>query len=512
MKIKKIIAMLLMGLMIISVFAGCSKEQPKEETITDNTGSESDVVTEAPIPVKLVMFGEESPRMKELFETVIHDKVMSEINVDLEIQYLPWTEYAGGKSELMYSAGEKFFCYTNTEVTANMVSKGYYADLTSVLKDNAPELYQYCDAENTTKAFTIDGKIYAAPVGYKPNAGEDYLVMARKDLMDEVGVADITSVADLENFYTLCKAAHPDYIGLGRGINPRMFNAAIASDKNMDFINSFAFTDANATTDTSVYNFYESEEYKQICEITKRWNEMEIIPSYELSNGQQSATEFAAGRAMFAIGANDRIFEMNESVRPSAPNAIFQNYYLGDKTKKPLMSWGTYVVAFGVSAGVEDPKELAAYVKTINLFQKSQEWVDLWVYGVEGTDYTLDENGRVNRITTDELIHSWMPVNTNFRRYPSYVTDEMIETFNNNLEGSIDKKTINFIFDIDPVKAEYANMQAVEEEYFTPITLGFKDYEENIDKATAKLKDAGVDKFMAELQRQFDEFMKNKQQ
>ena len=88
---------------------------------------------EAPIPVKLVMFGEESQRMKELMENEIHQKVLDEINVDLEIQYLPWSEYGGGKSELMFSAGEKFMCYTNTEVTSKMVGKGYYADVTDLL-------------------------------------------------------------------------------------------------------------------------------------------------------------------------------------------------------------------------------------------------------------------------------------------------------------------------------------------------------------------------------------------
>lgn len=501
MKIKKVLSLLLMATMLTGMLAGCGNEQKQK---VNSEGKE------APIPVKLVMFGEESPRMKELFQTVIYDKVLDEINVDLEIQYLPWTEYAGGKSELMFSSGEKFVCYTNTEVTAKMVAKGYYADLTDVIKDNAKELYEYCDAENATKAFTINDKIYAVPVGYKPNAGEDYLTMVRKDLMDEVGVTDITSIEDLENFYNLCKELHPDYIGLGRGINPRMLNVAIPSEMNMNFINSLAITDGNAPDDSKVYSFYESEEYKQVCEITKRWKDMEIIPSYQLSNSEQSATEFAAGRAMFAGSSNDRIFEMDESVRISAPDALFQNYYLGDKTKKPLMSWGTYTVAFSISAGVEDPEELAAYVKVINLFQKSQEWVDLWIYGVEGTDYTIDDNGRVERICTDEMIHSWMPVNTKFRRYSSYVTDEMIETFNKGLEGSIEQKSTNFIFDVEPVKAEYAQIQAVELEYLSPITNGFKDYDENIDKAIEKLKAAGIDTFMAELQKQFDEFMNNK--
>ncbi|MDL2300859.1 ABC transporter substrate-binding protein [Lachnospiraceae bacterium OttesenSCG-928-D06] len=515
MRRKSLLSLLLAGVMTVTLLTGCGKGDENtavSQTSTQNAaGNVSEEKSEEPISVKLVMFGEESPRMKELMANEIYDKVLEEINVDLKIQYLPWTEYAGGKSELMFSAGEKFFCYTNTEVTAKMVGKGYYADLTGVLPENAPELYEYCDAENMTKAFTIDGKIYSLPVGYKPNAGEDYLMMVRRDLMDEVGVSNINSVEDLENFYLLCKEIHPDYVGFGRGMNAKVLNGAISSEKNMSFINSFAMTDGNKPDDNTVYSYYESEEFKQVAEITKRWVDMEIIPSYLLANPEQSASEFAIGRAMFAVSANDRIFEMNEMVRNSAPDAVFENFYLGDSQKKPLMqTMGTYTVAFAVSAGVEDPKELAAYAQVINLFQKNQEWVDLWTYGVEGTDYTIDENGRVERITTDEIIHSWMPVNTNFRRYPNYVTDEVIDTFNNQLEGSIESKTMNFIFDTEPVKSEYAQLQAIETEYLSPIANGFMDYDENIEVAIKKMKDAGIDKFMEELQRQFDAFMASK--
>lgn len=466
--------------------------------------------SEDPIPVKLVMFGEESPRMKELMANEIHQKVLDEINVDLEIQYLPWSEYGGGKSELMFSAGEKFMCYTNTEVTAKMVGKGYYADVTDVLEANAPELYEYCNEAETSKAFEIGGRIYSITVGNKPNAGEDYLMMVRKDLMEEVGIEKISTVEELENFYTLCKEKHPDYIGLGRGLNPRVLNGAITSSKNMDFVNSFVFTDANVD-DTTLYSYYESEEFKEIAGIAKRWNEMGIIPSYQLSNPEQASSEFAAGRAMFAVSANDRIFEMMETVRPSAPDAVFENVYLGSEEEKPLLKFGDYVTAFGISAGVEDPEELGAYIQVLNLFQKNQEWVDLWIYGIEGVDYTLDENGRVERICTDELIHSWMPVNTAFRRYPSYITDEQIETFNHQADNGVDKKTLNFIFDTEPVKSEYAQLQAVESEYLSPIANGFKDYDENIDKAIEKLKAAGIDKFMEEVQRQFDEFKASQQ-
>ena len=41
--------------------------------------------------------------MSDFAEHELHDKVLEAINVDLTVQYLPWSEYAGGKTELMLS-------------------------------------------------------------------------------------------------------------------------------------------------------------------------------------------------------------------------------------------------------------------------------------------------------------------------------------------------------------------------------------------------------------------------
>ena len=138
--------------------------------------------------------------------------------------------------------------------------------------------------------------------------------------------------------------------------------------------------------------------------------------------------------------------------------------------------------------------------------------MDLWTYGIEGTDYTLTPQGRVKRLCSDGLINSWMTVNPVFRRFPDYVTDEQIETYYASSEGSIPKKTRHFIFNTGPVNMEYAQLQAIEAEYLLPIALGFQDYDENIAGAIDKLKQAGIDEVLSEAQRQFDEFKKQQQE
>lgn len=323
-------------------------------------------------------------------------------------------------------------------------------------------------------------------------------------------MTELKTLEDIEKFYNLAKEKHPDIIGFGRGgIIPQMVNGAIESDVNVFRPNNFVFTDGNKLDDPTVYNYYASEEYKQACQIFRKWYQDGLIPSYIMSNGSQIDAEFMAGKGLFAAGANYRVFEYMDAVKKADPNAVFKNYYIGDKTKKPLMSRGTYSTAFAVSANVEG-KELEGYVKLINLLQSNQEWCDFILYGVEGKDYTLSDDGVVEPINTDTLFETWLPDNINFKRWPSYVTDEQIETYKNWNEGCLPQKDIGFAFDMTPVQTEYAQMQAVEQEYFNPITNGLVDYDEAIDEALKKLKEAGVDKFVEEYQRQFKAFYDSK--
>ena len=301
-------------------------------------------------------------------------------------------------------------------------------------------------------------------------------------------------------------------IGFSRGgINPLIFNGALDSDRNVFRLNGFVATDGNKLDSSEVWSYYESDEYRQSAEIAKRWYDMGMIPTYILSNGSQADAEFYNANALFTIGASYRVFEYQDIVNKVNPNVVFKNYYLGDKTQKPLMSRGAYSTAFAVSANVEG-EELVGYVKLINLFQSSQEWVDFILYGVEGKDYNWAEDGTMEMINTDVLVDTWLPDNINFKRYPAWVTDEQKDTYENWNEGCIPQKDIGFAFDLTPVSTEYAQLQAVEQEYFNPITAGIISYEDNIDEAIKRLKDAGIDAFVAEYQRQFDEFINSKNQ
>ena len=63
---------------------------------------------------------------------------------------------------------------------------------------------------------------------------------------------------------------------------------------------------------------------------------------------------------------------------------------------------------------------------------------------------------------------------------------------------------LGFNFDPTPVMNKIAALKNVKEEFYPPLMTGTVDPVENLPKANQKFKDAGLDKVMAEMQRQFD--------
>lgn len=318
MKRRNVTAFIAAAAMTVSMLlSGCGGSAPAAGE--GDTGQPS-AEKEAPTQATLILYGEASPRMSDFTENEFHDKVLDAINVDVTVQYLPWSEYAGGKTELMLSSGEKFVTYTDTAFLSKCVSKGYYADITEAAEAYAQDLRKNCGGDEMFDVWKVDGKLYALPFGNKPNAGENYVITARQDLLEEVGMTELKTLEDVEQFYTLAKEKHPDIIGFGRGgILPQMVNGVIESDMNVFRLNNFVSTDGNKLDDPTIYNYYASEEYKQAANIFRDWYQKGMIPSYVMSNGSQIDAEFMAGKALFATGASYRVFEYEDAVRKADP-------------------------------------------------------------------------------------------------------------------------------------------------------------------------------------------------
>ncbi len=461
-------------------------------------GNESAGTELKPAKLKIVLYGDESNRMKELSKAEFKDLVKQEINADIEFQFLPWSEYAGGKTDLMLSTGEDFATYTDTNYMVKSVAKGLYTDLTPYMESAAVDMKKTVD-EASFSAFQLGGKQYAIPVGNKPNSGEFYSVLARQDLLEEVGMTGISTIAELEEFYDKVHAKHPELVGYA-GTDARRMLMYEYTDKNLYWQNDMLAIDESADND-QIISWFETEEFKAYAAIMRSWYTKGIIPKYAATNMPQLTSDWNSGKAMFWAGTAARPFEGAAAITQAVPTAKLTNYFLSKDL--PKISRGTYSTAWFVSANAADPER---YVMFFNLLQKNQELYDLFAYGVQDKDYTLDANGRLTRNTTDSLIPDWLLMNKNFIRFDNSVPDDFIAEYKAWDDDAIISKGAGFNFDNTPVKNEETKINGVFTEFLAPIGSGFLDYDTYFPKALEKLKAAGFDKYIAEYQKQFSEW------
>lgn len=487
-------------LAILLLLSACSKGEtgttPENTAEGNNESAGSEL---KPAKLKIVLYGEESLRMKELAKAEFKDIVKKEINAEIEFQFIPWTEYGGGKTDLMLSTGEDFATYTDTNYMVKSVAKGLYADLTPYMDSEAAADMKKTVDDNSFKAFQLGGKQYAVPVGNKPNSGEFYSVLVRQDLLEEVGMSSVSSLAELEQFYDKVHAAHPELIGYASTDARRMLMYEY-TDKNLYWQNDFLAIDEAADGD-QIISWFESEEFKAYSQLIRSWYVKGIIPKYAATNTPQLQSDWNSGKAMFWAGTAARPFEGAATISQAVPTAKLTNYFLSKDL--PKISRGTYSTAWFVSANAADPER---YVMFFNLLQKNQELYDLFAYGIQDKDYTLDENGRLTRNTTDSLIPDWLLMNKNFIRFDKSVPDDFITQYKAWDDEAIISKGAGFNFDNTPVKNEETKINGVFSEFLAPIASGFLDYEENFPGALEKLKAAGFDKYIAEYQKQFSEW------
>ena len=90
------------------------------------------------------------------------------------------------------------------------------------------------------------------------------------------------------------------------------------------------------------------------------------------------------------------------------------------------------------------------------------------------------------------------------RYYDDYVKNEIND-------GSDKSPLLGFRCDLDKIKVESSQLQAIASEYILPLTTGaISDSKQQYEAFMSKLKSAGVEKVKAEVQKQIDEFAAKK--
>lgn len=452
------------------------------------------------VKLRLIFYGDASSRRDEFFKNEFHDAVLEDLNIDLTVEFLPWGSDTSVST--MLASGENFAIEYIVQ-NFDWHTKGYLATIDEALiEEYLPDLIKARGETNGFDCVKYNGEVFAIPFGNKPYAGSMQMFDVRGDILDELGVKpeEITTLEDLEGLFTQVQESYPNMRIL---TNPGFLDYALwaycgEGTRSLNKENDFVYVDEEEEGDT-VYSYYESEEFKNLCEITSRWAENGWINKDILTNPSQGEADWTSGNCFARNGMASAL--LSSSLKTADPDAYETLIKIGDQVNIKTKDYD-----WGIAISAADQDKVDRWLQLFNWMYSDQEHFNFCVYGVEGEDYEVNYDGTINKLVNDSFIDSWFMEAIPYNTYDPSFSEETIEKYMTFDEGSQLSKLSGFSFDTTPVAAELAMLTSIYDEKLKPMTLGFLDYEENIDKVLQEMKDAGLDTYVAEYQRQFSEY------
>lgn len=511
---KKILALLMATVTMGSLLGGCGGAQSSDTTKQESSGEESSDSEEPAEIVFAYMTQNNIPETSELerIQNLINEYTEEKINTKVKLVLFSNSDYVN-QVNLMLASGEQldlFQAYNTSHL--KYIQDGTALDITEYLDDELKETTEtiYDDFLAPT---TVDGKTYGIL-----NMGSNYVpggFTYRSDITDELGIdmSQVTSPEDLTEVFAKVQEAYPNMTI----IDPNRANALFESylgkivgfdplgDNITSTVSGVAYQD-----DATVVDIYETPEFKELCDLTRSWFEEGYYASDAATTTATTAELLMSGNCFGTFcGLGNPKIAQQYTTNYGHP---FENVQISDS-----MIWAGNNNAWMVNSSCENP---SAACKFLNLLY-TDEYVDnLLVYGEEGVDYQLDENGcavapegytDLNSVayTANMNYYFW---GNKWLTYPvvgGLYGEEKEANMKQNYEGE-HSNYYGFLYDYSDKEAEYTACLNIVEEYKKSLWVGAADVDKTLAELTKRLKAAGMEDLMQEKQEQLDAWMSSK--
>ncbi|WP_239619124.1 DUF3502 domain-containing protein [Cohnella mopanensis] len=500
--------MLSVGLLLSACGSGNNnKSEPSQAASSSSASSEAPSSEASPAsdlaPYEITWYLPQSvfPDAK-LVQDAMSKITKAKINATLDIKLVDWGTY-DQKMQAIAASGEKadlIFTSNWTNDYLTNVNKGAFLDITDLLQQYGPDILKQVP-EAAWDAAKVKGKLYAIintqVLARTPG------VLINKDYLDKYGyTADqFKTLADLTPFLEKVKAGDSDKYPFSlKGDVDIMNNYGSAiglesfSSKNPGVVR--INDDA-----TQVVNLYETQEFSDLLKQMREWYQKGIIRK-DAATLKDTTSDELAGKYVTST------FTV---INPDSAANSAAKWGGGDASKvaavefsKPYMSTGSIIATMtAISRTSKDPARAMMFY---NLMYSDPELFNLMSYGIEGTHYTKVGDDLIKK--TDNAGY-WIDSGWEYgNMFNSYRTSETQPKWYpagpDKNAASIPSKLLGFSFDPTNVKSELAQTASVVDEFYAGLITGIADPDATLPKMNAKLKKAGLDKIMSEMQSQID--------
>jgi len=535
---RKIVPLILTVIMIVSMF-GCSTPTattaPQPTTAAQPTTApeptKAPVATTAPEPTKApeptatakpaatvtldyYIVGTGDTPVRPAVEAAINAYIEPLIGAKVVFHIIGWGDWAS-KAITGIQAGEKMDIFFTADWFNYMqlVSEGLLTPLNDDKGPNGNLLNQYGQGilKSLNPAFItgtqIDGVNYAVPTNKELSVPWGFVYNAT--IADEIGFTDADAakcktMADLEPWIAKAKAKHPDlYPYLTDGsVGFLQWIHSFASGINDYEVNMLAAPDASGKYDESIVVPMESDWMKAYLTTVHDWFKKGYInPDASLSTFDTSK-DLNAGKffiePMPLKGSNIKAQEL--VIASGNKDLQLKEIYESPKIVASSDAGGSMLAIPKVS---DYPVQA---MKLLNLMHTDSKLINMMLYGVPDTMWKLDADGRVNVIDGTWLgAHpgAWVWADVTIQS----VTNKEDPNKNAMLiaysKDALMIPSLGFRFRNESVAAELTAINAVVDGSQRALMTGYVDPATELPKLIQALKDAGLEKVRAEVEKQY---------
>lgn len=512
-KVKLVCLTIAVMMAFTSVLTACGKkDSPQTGDVSNNTTAATSTAGTAsgdtsslePYEITQYIVNIDQPDLSTVvgeMNKILKDK----INATLNLKILDWGSY-DQKIKVIISASEDYdLCFTAPWLNNyyDNVNKGAFMELDELLPQYAPKAY----AAIPTKfwdAARVKGKIYGF-LNYQIFARTD-AVAFQKALTDKYSFdpTKVSKLEDMEPFLENISKKDKDLLPIHQGANE-------GSLLMSNMINYMGYEELaghipgaikqDDTTGTIV-NQYESVEFQNMFKLMRKWYQAgyfrkDIATITDVTNERRAGKFAIESEGTYKPGG---IAELANMTGKKAED------YIEVQLSKPFAATGGIIATmFGLSKTSKDPARAMMYLEEINT---NSELYNLMCFGIKDKHYTQDADGYVTAIADGGYnpVTDWEfgnQFNALYRAGNDKGNWELTKKINE--EAKISPLT-GFAFDSTPVKTEIAQCQAVMKEYYYVLGTGSGDYEKVYPQFIEKLKNAGGEKIIAEMQKQVNDW------
>ncbi len=491
--------LVLMMLVLSLLLAACSnsaKEGNKPSGSGDSSGAGDSEAVELTMAFINLGTMTDVAAVQEEINKIAKSKINATVKL-MPIDIAAWNQQVNlllaGNEPLDLLVTSSFFNYTS------QVAKGQLLPLDELLETYGADIKQTMSSEiyNGTK---VGGKIYG--VSSVRDVGADYGMVMRKDLIDKHGIdlSAVRSFEDLGAVFQVIKDKEP-------GISPLVQatqTGTIAYQMYTPHIDPLGDSLGVILLDSAepkVVNLLETDLFKNYVALARKWYEAGYIMQDVATTQEQGSSLVKAGKAFGYFNNMKPGFETQES-------KITGYELAGVHLSEPVIqSNGATGFMMSIPRNSKNPERA---MQLVNLLYTDADVMNLLANGIEGKHYVKNEDGTIrlpDGVTESTYQFNQWEVGNNFLTHVWEGMDkniwELTKQFNESARVS---PVLGFSFDATPVKTEVAAATNVVNQYKVGLESGSLD-PSLIAEYNEKLKAAGLDKIIAEKQKQLDEWM-----